>query len=450
MTTRDRVTVGIPRMHREPNERRDFLPPLVGLLAANGAEVHVESGAGSGMGYSDLDYSTLSPDVVISDEDDCYRQDIVIVLRAPEGKYDRLRRGSTLVSMLHFATRPARVRMLRDMGIDAISLDLIRDDDGRRLVENLRSVAWNGISSAFAALERTWPELAGPRHSTVKVLIMGAGRVGRHAVEFATKYGDDARNESFTRAGLPGVEVVTAGRNLTGDPEYLKARLLLTDLLVDATARRDPSRPLIPNAWLALLPAHAVICDLSVDPYLLDAEPPVVRGVEGIPQGDLDQWEFGPDDPAWAGLPTGIPTAERRTVVSCYSWPGVRPEPCMHVYGSQLAPLLETLVTAGGLDGIDPTGKIPRAGPVARQPARLVHLGRGGGTREHPRGGRRSATAPTKRNSDRTSTRPDPAKPRQPGAATVNSGAPRAATSTSMPRPGPSGTGPVPRWERGW
>ncbi len=131
----------------------------------------------------------------------------------------------------------------------------------------------------------------------------------------------------------------------------------MTDLLVDATARRDPSVALVPNAWLALLPKHAVICDLSVDPYLLDAEPPVVRGVEGIPQGNLDQWEFGPDDPAWETLPASVPTAERRTVVSCYSWPGVRPEPCMHVYGSQLAPLLEALVTAGGLDGISPSGK---------------------------------------------------------------------------------------------
>jgi alanine dehydrogenase len=357
MTTQRRVTVGFPRMHREPSERRDFLPPLIGLLAANGAEVHVERGIGSGMGYTDVDYSMISPDVRVTDEEDCYRQDIVVVLRAPEGKYHLLRPGTVLVSMLHFATRPARVRMLRDMGIDALSLDLIRNDDGRRLVENLRSVAWNGISSAFAALERNWPELGGPRHSTVKVLIMGAGQVGRHAVEFATKYGDDARNEAFTRAGLPGVEVVTAGRNLTGDPEYLKARLLMTDVLVDATARRDPSRPLIPNAWLALLPRHAVICDLSVDPYLLDVEPRVVRGVEGIPQGNLDQWEFAPDDPAWDGLPAGIPTGERRTVVSCYSWPGVRPEPCMHVYGSQLAPLLETLVTAGGLDGIDPEAR---------------------------------------------------------------------------------------------
>jgi alanine dehydrogenase len=247
--------------------------------------------------------------------------------------------------------------MLRDLGIDAVSLDSIRDDDGRRLVENLRSVAWNGIASAFAALDRTWPELGGPRHQTVKVLVMGAGRVGLHAVEFATKYGDDARNDAYQRLGLPGVEVVTAGRNLTSDPEWLKARLLMSDVVVDAAARRDPTRPLITNPWLALLPRHAVICDLAVDPYLLDAEPRVVRGIEGIPQGNLDQWEFGPDDPAWDALPPGIPTGERRTVVSCYSWPGVRPEPCMHVYGSQLAPLLETLLSAGGVAGLGPSGR---------------------------------------------------------------------------------------------
>jgi alanine dehydrogenase len=350
------TTVGFPRMHREPSERRDFLPPLIGLLTAIGAEVHVETGIGSGMGYTDLDYSTISPAVVVSDEEDCYRQDVVIVLRAPEGRYELLRRGTTLVSMLHFNTRPGRVAMLRELGIDAIALDLIANEDGRRLVENLRSVAWNGIGAAFAALERTWPALVEPGRPTVKVTIMGAGRVGRHAVEFATKYGDEARNEAFARLGLAGVEVVTLGRNLTGDAAYLRGRLTQTDLLVDATARRDPSRPIVPNAWIALLPEHAVICDLAVDPYLLDAEPRIVRAIEGIPQGDLDQWEFGPDDPAWDRLPPGIPTAVRRTVVSCYSWPGVRPEPCMHVYGSQLAPLLEQLVSAGGLDGIRPDG----------------------------------------------------------------------------------------------
>jgi alanine dehydrogenase len=290
------LTIGFPRMHKEAGERRDFLPPLVGLLTALGAEVHIETGMGSGMGYADHDYMALSPDVHVTDEDGAYRQDVVVVLRAPEGRYQKMRSGAVLVSMLHFATRPARVALLRDLGIDAISMDLVANDEGRRLVENLRSVAWNGVGAAFAALERTWPGLTDPHRPPVRVTIMGAGTVGKHAVEFATKYGDDARNEAYMRFGLPGVEVVTTGRNLTQDPAYFRARLAMTDLLVDATQRRDPSVSIVRNEWIGLMPPHAVLCDLIVDPYLVDVEPAVVRGIEGIPQGNLDQWEFAPDD----------------------------------------------------------------------------------------------------------------------------------------------------------
>jgi alanine dehydrogenase len=351
-STSDRITIGFPRMHKEPGERRDFLPPLIGLLAGLGAEVYVESGIGSAMGYSDTDYTSISPQVHASDQDTAYQQDIVVSLRAPEGSYERLRRGAILISMLHFPTRPARVQLLSDLGIDAISLDTIVDDEGHRLIENLRSVAWNGIGAAFQALERHWPAMTIKGRPPIRVTIMGAGTVGKHAVEFATKYGDDARNEAFMRSGLAGVEVATTGRNLTRDPDYLRGRLTMTDILVDATQRHDASIPLIPNAWIGLMPDHAVICDLVVDPYLLDSDPVVVRGIEGIPQGNLDQWEFARDDPAWDLLPPSIPTENRRIVVSCYSWPGVRPEPCMHVYGSQLAPILGTLLRTGGLDGL--------------------------------------------------------------------------------------------------
>ena len=348
------ISIGFPRMRTEPGERRDFLPPLIGLLAGLGAEVFVESGIGSAMGYEDTDYSSISPHVHVTDAETAFAQDIVVILRAPEGRYELLRRGSILISMLHFPTRPPRVEMLRDLGIDAISLDTIVDDDGKRLMENLRSVAWNGVASAFGALERQWPAMTVKGRPPVRVTIMGAGTVGKHAVEFATKYGDDARNEAFMRLGLAGVEVATTGRNLTRDPDYLRGRLTITDILVDATPRRDPSVPLIPNGWIGLMPEHAVICDLVVDPYLLDADPVVIRGIEGIPQGNLDQWEFGVDDPAWDRLPPGIPTGERRTVVSCYSWPGVQPKACRELYGSQVTPLLKTLIWYGGLRAIGP------------------------------------------------------------------------------------------------
>jgi len=354
MTDDRRLTIGFPRMYNEPGERRAFLPALIGLLANADVDVAVETGSGAGMGIPDDAYAALSPRVHLVDEATAYRQDIVVVLRAPEGRYELLRPGTILLSMLHFVTRPERVQLLRGLGIEAVALDMITGDDGRRLVQNLRDVARNGLAAAFDALERRWPPLLSFERPPLSVTILGAGGVGKHAIEWAARCGDAARNERFMGEGLPGVEVVVAEQNLAGNEAYFRHRLALTDILVDATARRDTSRPLFPNAWLGFLPEHAIVCDLAVDPYLLDDDPPVVRGIEGIPQGNLDQWEFGPEDPAWDRLPPGIPTTQRRTVVSCYSWPGVQPEACMEVYGSQVTPLLKTLIWYGGLPAIAP------------------------------------------------------------------------------------------------
>jgi len=344
------LTFGFPRMHKEDGERRDFLPALIGTIANRGCDVFVESGIGSGMGYTDDDYVEMSPSFVhVVDEGAAYRQEVVVVLRAPIGKFERIRGGATLISMLHFPTRPARVHHLQELGIDAVGLDTIEDDEGRRLVVNSKAVAWNGLEAAFDVLERTWPLLVSRERGPVRVTVMGAGEIGKHAVEAATKFGRLDRNGRFARRRLPGVEVVTVGRNLTGDERYLRGRLTETDVLVDATQRDDPSRPLVPNAWIGLLPSHAVICDLVVDPYLLDADPPTVRAIEGIPQGNLDRYTFEVGDAAWDLLPQQVLSGHRRTVTSCYSWPGVHPKRCMQLYGKQLAPLLETLVERGGL-----------------------------------------------------------------------------------------------------
>ncbi len=354
MSNESRLTIGFPRMYNEPGERRAFLPPLIGQLADMDVDVYVEAGSGAGMGYSDDAYRAASPRVHIVDEGTAYAQSVVVVLRAPEGRYELLRSDAILLSMLHFTTRPERVELLRSLGIEAVALDMVTGDNGQRLVQNLRDVARNGLATAFEALERRWPPLLTADRPPVGVTILGAGGVGKQAVEWAVKAGDEARNERIIRDRLPGVEVVVIDQNLSGDETYFRRRLGQTDILVDATARRDTSRPLLPNTWLGWLPEHAIVCDLAVDPYLLDDDPPVVRGIEGIPQGNLDQWEFGPDDPAWDRLPSVIPTANRRTVVSCYSWPGVRPEPCMELYGSQVTPLLKTLIWYGGRAAISP------------------------------------------------------------------------------------------------
>ena len=129
------------------------------------------------------------------------------------------------------------------------------------------------------------------------------------------------------------------------------------DILVDATQRRDTSQPVVPNEWIAWLPEHAVVVDLAVDPYTLNAQPPVVRGVEGIPQGNLDQYIFSPDDPNWdKTVPPSVNSKNRRTTVTCYSWPGVHPEACMLHYAQQLEPFVEVLFEKG-YDGLSLDGE---------------------------------------------------------------------------------------------
>jgi alanine dehydrogenase len=347
------LSLGLPRMHKEAGERRDFLPDLVASVSRLGGAVCVEEGIGAGMGITEESYLARSPALSVTDNDTAWRQDVVLVLRSPEvEEYAALLRpGTILVSMLHFPTRPRRIAKLKELGCDAVSLDSLVDDGGRRLVENTRAVGWNGLEAAFEALERTQPARLTPDSPPLRVMVMGAGQVGRHAVEAAIKYGSIERFADWSKRGVPAVEVSVVGRGLTGDERYMRDRFAGIDILVDASQRSDPSRPLIPNEWIGWLPAHAVVCDLVVDPYVPSGVPPTVRSIEGIPSGDLDQWIFLPEDARWSDtMPGAVPRTERRPTATCYSWPGIHAEDCMRHYGRQLRALLERILAGGVAD----------------------------------------------------------------------------------------------------
>ena len=366
---KDHISVGFPRMRKEAGEKRVFPPDFIQMLTRF-ADVHLSEGYGSRLGYSFDDYRQGNPRVFRVDQKEAFQKDYVIMLRSPNNdELEWLKRDACLISMLHYPTRPQRVKILNELGINSISLDSIVDDNNLRLVENMRAVAWNGLEVAFDILEKTWPGLQRGNGSPFHILILGTGMVGKHAVEAATKFGNIERNARQIESNGSGSIALSIGRNLTQNCQIMQELLQQADVLVDATQRRDPSQPIIPNAWLAWLPEHAIVVDLAVDPYLLDHVPPVVRGIEGIPQGDLDKYVFMPTDLEWdKTVPASIPSQHRRTTVSCYSWPGIHPEACMEHYGRQMTPLIEELLAIGyhglSLDG----GYFERALYRARRP----------------------------------------------------------------------------------
>ncbi len=350
-------TAGLPSMMLEPGEKRVFMPGFVRALNRLGLAAQIEKGYGEPAGLSLFDYRRGTEAVRSCTRAEAFRQDLVFLLRAPRLEdVELLGPESCLISMIHFPTRPRRIEILKERGLRAISLDSITSDAGVRLVENMKAVAWNGLDVAFATLQEDHEERLAVGAEPVRVLILGTGMVGRLAVDAATKLGNPDRNRVHMAAGGSGVVVQSIGRNITAHSASMQRLFRQADILVDATQRHDASRPIVPNEWLEWLPEHAVITDLAVDPYTLDTDPPVVRGVEGIPQGTLDRYVFRPDHAEWdRTVPSSVPSRHRRTVVSCYSWPGIHPEECMEHYAQQLEPMLEPLARKG-YDDLSPRG----------------------------------------------------------------------------------------------
>jgi alanine dehydrogenase len=348
--------IGFPRMEMEAGEKRAFLPDFIQRMADFGLHIVIEEGYGSPLGFDQTDYRKGNPKISFSSRQDTFNQDVVLILRSPDADFERMKPGTVLMSMLHYPTRPNRITQFQKLGLRTISLDSIANDQGVRLVENMKAVAWNGLEVAFGLLEDYWGELMRPDEKPIQTLLLGTGMVGKHAVDAVAHLGNIKRNNKVIKKGFPGAVCKAVGRNLTNHPEAMIALLQGTDILIDATQRHNPAQPVIPNPWIQYLPEHAILLDLSVDPYIPQAQPAVVRGIEGIPKGDLDKFVFFPSDPDWEEtIAPGVPSQHRRTVVSCYSWPGFHPKTCMRHYAQQISPIMPVLINKG-YDGLSPTG----------------------------------------------------------------------------------------------
>ena len=352
--------IGLVKINAEPGEKRCFLPSFVEMLVHVGYQVFLEQGYGEGMGYKKEDYLAVAPDCRFVPREVALQQDYVLVLRYPGDEVvRRMRPGVCLISMLHYPTRPNRVTLMRQHQVEGVSLDSLKDDTGRRMVENLRSVAWNGMEVAMQVLKKTYPSpgFESLSRGPLSVIIMGSGGVGAHAVQAAIRYGDPGYHQNMAARGVQGVKITVVDYDLTPNEALMRELLKSADLLIDATQRPDASSVIIPNEWVGLMPQHAVLLDLSVDPYDFNVFPPIQKGIEGIPQGNLDQYVFAPDDPAYDRIPLGVNTKNRRYVISCYSWPGIHPKECMDIYGKQLRPIMRTIYESGGIHNIKLPGK---------------------------------------------------------------------------------------------
>jgi len=229
-----KLSIGLARMHLEPGEKRVFLPGFIHRLSKMGFDVTLEKDYGTSIGLTDSDYLMTADQVRFTNLGEIYRQDYVLVLRYPgDDRVTEMNPGACLISMLHFPTRPQRVALLKSRNLQAISLDTIKDDAGRRLVENLASVAWNGLKVAFDVLKKVFPApgFEHPQRPPIRVTLIGAGAVGKHVIQAAVAYGNHKLRERLAELKVPGVIVRVIDYDLTSHATVMREIFSKTDIL---------------------------------------------------------------------------------------------------------------------------------------------------------------------------------------------------------------------------
>lgn len=336
-------SIGFPKMHKELGEKRDFLPKLFEDLKEYDVEVFLEEGYGEMMGYRQKDYILVNQKIKFVSHEEVYKNDLIIVLRSPEFNEIRLmKEGSILISMLHFETRETRNNLLKERKINCFSMDALCNDEDNRIMVNYRGTARTGSRIAFEELKKRTNGFESIKNNVINITILGMGAVAANSAKAFEEFSD---KEFLSENNTRGAIVHMLPRTITQSYERLKNAIEITDILVDASKRLDSTKIIVMNELIEYLPEYAIILDLTADPYNDKVEPIQVKGIEGIPTGTLDKFVVEVDDKMYDSLPKTISSQNRRVVVSCNAWPGVDAEDCMNLYGQQIIPFLDVVLS---------------------------------------------------------------------------------------------------------
>ena len=133
------MIIGFARMDSSTGFKRDFSPEFIHkIIESSNATILLENEYGSDMGFNQSEYETTGVRFV-SKNITFATSDLVVVLTAPlERDILQMKKGSIVLSMLHFDTHPERNNLMRKMKVRAVSLDGILDSEGNRIAEGNR------------------------------------------------------------------------------------------------------------------------------------------------------------------------------------------------------------------------------------------------------------------------------------------------------------------------
>lgn len=270
------MIIGIPKEIKNNENRVGMTPAGVKELIAHGHTVYVQHTAGEGSGFADEEYKKVGATILPTIEDVYARAEMIIKVKEPiESEYPLVRKGQLVFTYFHFACDLALTEAMMKSGATCIAYEtVVGRQGGLPLLIPMSEVAGRmSVQEGARFLEK--PQggkgiLMGGVQGVkpAKVLILGAGVVGRNAALMAAGLGADV---TITDISLPTLrhlaEVMPRNvKTLFSSRHNIELELPDVDLVIGSVLIPGAKAPhLITRDMLGMMRPGTVMVDVAID-----------------------------------------------------------------------------------------------------------------------------------------------------------------------------------------
>lgn len=270
------MIIGVPKEIKNNENRVAVTPAGVKELVKHGHTVYVQHTAGNGSGFADEAYEKAGATILSAIEDVYAVAEMIIKVKEPiEPEYKLVKEGQIVFTYFHFACdRELTDAMMAAKGV-CIAYETVQLPDlTLPLLVPMSEVAGRmSIQEGARFLEK--PQggrgvLMGgvPGVKPAKVLVLGAGVVGRNAALMAAGLGADV---TITDISLPTLRHVADVmpknvKTLYSSIHNIEMELPTTDLVVGSVLIPGAKAPhLVTREMLKLMQPGSVLVDVAID-----------------------------------------------------------------------------------------------------------------------------------------------------------------------------------------
>lgn len=269
------MIIGVPKEIKNNENRVAMTPAGVAELKHNGHTVYVQHTAGEGSGFSDDEYIAAGAQILPTIEAVYDIAEMIVKVKEPiEPEYKLIKKDQVVFTYFHFASdRKLTEAMIASRGVCIAYETVCLADHSLPLLVPMSEVAGRmSIQEGARFLEK--PQggkgilLGGvPGVPPAKVLVLGAGVVGRNAALMAVGLGADVTIADISLPTLRHVaETMPRVKTLYSSRHNIESQLPDVDLVVGSVLIPGAKAPkLITRDMLKLMRPGSVIVDVAID-----------------------------------------------------------------------------------------------------------------------------------------------------------------------------------------